>query len=215
VTGFSTISNTTEFDVSDINFASGTTTATYSATDSTHGTLTVKDANGHKALIAMQGADYTSAIWVTASDGHGGTTVRDPSFISADEAFGNATIGDGGQLELGTDTSPGVLFAGNSGTLTLDQSQSFNGQISGFGGQDQMDLLDICFAANTTTLGYSANSENSGGTLMVCDGVHTANLALIGQYAASSFGIVGDNHGGTLITELPSSQQQLLAQPHA
>jgi hypothetical protein len=200
VTGFSLVSNTTKFDLSDINFGAGTTTATYSAIDSTHGTLTVKDASAHKAVIAMQGADYTGAVWVTASDGRGGTTVRDPSLISSGDVYGNATIGDGGQLEIGPNTTQNIVFAGSTGTLTLDQSQSFNGQISGFGGQDKIDLSDIGFGANTT-LGYSANGDNSGGTLMVSDGVHTANVALLGQYAGSSFVMAGDGHGGTLITD--------------
>jgi hypothetical protein len=209
VTGFSLVSNTTKFDLSDINFASGTTTATYSAIDSTHGTLTVKDASGHKTVIAMQGADYSSAVWVTASDGHGGTTVYDPSVISDGDGSGNATIGNGGQLEVGASASSDILFAGNSGKLTLDQSQNFAGQITGFGGQDQLDLLDLNFGANAT-LGYSANTDNSGGMLTVTDGLHTANLALIGQYAAGSFAMASDGHGGSLVTDVPLTQQPVL-----
>src|SRR5262249_15743983 len=52
VSGFSLVSNTTRFDLSDINFALGTTTATYFG-DSTGGVLTVKDAQGHKATVSM------------------------------------------------------------------------------------------------------------------------------------------------------------------
>jgi hypothetical protein len=61
------------------------------------------------------------------------------------------------------------------------------------------DLSDIGFGA-TTTLGYSANGDNTGGALTVSDGMHTANLALLGQYAASGFAAAPDQAGGTLVT---------------
>jgi hypothetical protein len=45
----------------------------------------------------------------------------------------------------------------------------------------------------------------------VSDGVHTANIALFGQYAASSFVTASGRHGGTLITVPPAlgAQTQL------
>ena len=49
------------------------------------------------------------------------------------------------------------------------------------------DLSDIRFRADTT-LGYSANSENTGGALTVSDGTNTFNLALLGQYAVAGAG---------------------------
>jgi hypothetical protein len=151
---------------------------------------------------------------VTASDGHGGATVRDPSLISSADVFGNATIGDGGQLEIGPNTTQDVRFAGSTGALTLDQSLSFSGQISGFGGQDKIDLSDINFGPNTT-LAYSAANDNSWGTLSVSDGVSTSNLIVLGQYTAASFAIATNGHGGTLITDPQLNQQQLLVQPRA
>jgi hypothetical protein len=51
-----------------------------------------------------------------------------------------------------------------------------------------------------TTLGYSENSSNTGGTLRVTDGSHIAKLALLGNYMATSFVTAADGHGGTLIT---------------
>jgi hypothetical protein len=78
------------------------------------------------------------------------------------------------------------MFAGSEGTLQLDQSQNFAGTVAGFGGQDQIDLADIAFGANTT-LGYGPNAAGTAGILSVSDGTHTANVALLGQYMASSF----------------------------
>ena len=81
------------------------------------------------------------------------------------------------------------------------------------GGQDQIDLGDIAFGANTT-LGYAANGANSGGLLSVSDGTHIANIALLGQYIASSFATASDGHGGTLISDPPVSSGSGLATPH-
>jgi hypothetical protein len=77
-----------------------------------------------------------------------------------------------------------------------------------------IDLSDISFGANTT-LAYSVNSDNTGGSLTVSDGFHAQSVALLGQYMASSFVMASDGHGGTLITDPPPSQQQLLTHPHA
>ena len=208
------LSNVNSLDLSDVSFGANTQ-ASY---NSSGGVLTVKqdatNPNSAAAHILLQG-DYTSAVWSVTSDGHGGTLVHDPSIISAQDPAGNTTIGTNGGLDLAAGSPQNILFAGNAGTLTLEDSQSFTGQISGFGGADQIDLADIAFDANTTTLGYSGNSGNTGGTLSVSDGTHTANLALLGSYMASSFATSSDGHGGTLITDAAqSSSQPPLTPPH-
>jgi probable HAF family extracellular repeat protein len=123
------------------------------------------------------------------------------------------TIGAGEIAEPTSEyTTASVVFTGATGALQLDQSQNFTGQISGFGGQDQIDLRDVSYSANTT-LGYAANNSNSGGTLTVSDGTHTANLALLGQYSATSFTAASDGHGGTLITDPAVVAQTQLTHP--
>jgi large repetitive protein len=69
-----------------------------------------------------------------------------------------------------------------------------------------IDLADIAAGA-TATVGYSGN--NSPGTLTVSDGTHTANIALLGNYLASSFVASSDGHGGTLITGASVLTEQL------
>ena len=211
VSGFSP---NTKFDLSDINFASNTTTATYSG-DTTHGTLTVKDASSHTANIALQG-NYQGLVWATSADGHGGTTVIDPPIVSSGQTAGNATISNAAQLELAPGTSENVLFAGDTGMLKLDDSQHYAGQISRIRGRDTLDLADISFSSQLT-LGYRANNDNSGGTLTVNDGMHVANLALLGSYMATSFVASSNGHGGTFIDPSRESSNVLspLAQPHA
>ena len=113
-------------------------------------------------------------------------------------------VGPAANLELPGASNAAVDFNGPVGTLKLDASTSFTGQIQGFGALDRIDLADIAFGP-TTTLGYTPNSgSNSGGILVVSDGTHTANLPLLGQYAVSSFALSSDGHGGTLLHEFDS-----------
>jgi hypothetical protein len=50
--------------------------------------------------------------------------------------------------------------------------------------------------------------------LSVSDGTHTANIALLGMYMASTFVASGDSNGGTLITvSQPPEQNPTLTQP--
>jgi hypothetical protein len=122
-----------------------------------------------------------------------------------DETSGDANaagfaVNDGTTVAVSGSSDQPVTFAAATGTLALDNSSSFSGQISGFGGGDQIDLSDIFFGASTT-LAYSARGNDLGTTLTVSDGTDTANLVLFGQYLASDFAISSDGHGGTLITD--------------
>ena len=129
-------------------------------------------------------------------------TVKDP-----------LTIADGATVELSSAYAGAVTFAGSTGTLQLDNSSSFSGTVAGMTGQDTIDFADINFT-KVQTPSYSGNS--SGGTLTVTDGTHSANIALLGNYLASSFVTSSDGHGGTNIVDpvLSSANQHLaLTQP--
>jgi hypothetical protein len=63
-------------DLADITFTNGTTTATLMNATSAGGTLHVTDGT-HQANIALLG-NYMASVFVTASDGHGGTLINDP-----------------------------------------------------------------------------------------------------------------------------------------
>jgi hypothetical protein len=88
--------------------------------------------------------------------------------------------------------------------------------VAGLSGQDAIDFGNTGFGANST-LGSSGNPENSGGTLPVGDGVHMANIALLGSYMASSFAAASGGQGGTLISEAAqaSTHTPIVTQPHA
>jgi hypothetical protein len=73
--------------------------------------------------------------------------------------------------------------------------------VVGFDGNDVLDLNDI--AAAGATFNYTANADNSGGTLTVVDGAntaHTASIALTGAYDAANFHVTADADSSTLIT---------------
>jgi hypothetical protein len=65
-------------------------------------------------------------------------------------------------------------------------------------------------ASTVTISNFDANGDLDQ---LFINGVSAS--ALLGQHMASSFVTAGDGHGGTPIADPPSSQQPLLAQPHA
>ena len=83
----------------------------------------------------------------------------------------------------------------------------------GGGGQDVLDGgpgNNVVIASATV-----ATLNSTGGGAAASDGSRAAGVALLGQFAASSFVTTGDAHGTTPITDQPSNQQPLLTQPHA
>jgi len=140
-------------------------------------------------------------------------TANQPVVILSNGETGKFTITDNVELEVVGASTVNVSFAsGATGELKLDHSPEFNGQIAGFTDQNLLDLADIAFGSNTT-LGYVANSNNTGGTLAASDGTNTANIALLGQYTAASFVMSTDGSGGTLIHDPPATLTQTLTQP--
>jgi len=106
-------------------------------------TLTVTDLS-HSATFqfTLQG-DYSGSTWTVTSDGHGGFNIVDPPATFA-------TIASGGSLELNAPSSEVVSFAAGTGSLVLNQPESFTGQIVGFTGtapdpahSDTIDLIGI------------------------------------------------------------------------
>ena len=161
--------------------------------------------------LSYQVGTGTDTLRVRANDGTvwGGWsknfTISDPPAIAA-----------GQTVTLGSAYAGTVNFMSDTGTLKLEDSSSFAGTVAGLHGRDMIDLADIGFGTSST-LGYAANSDHSGGTLSVGDGTHMANIALLGSYMASAFTAASDGHGGTLISEAAhaSTQMPMVTQPHA
>ena len=131
----------------------------------------------------------------------GGVAPLDTGSV-AGSASNTVAVGAGATLELNSPFSGTVSFATSSGTLKIDNSSNFGGSIAGqLAVGDVIDLADINFSSNTT-IHYSGN--NSSGTLTVSDGVHTASIALQGNYSLANFTMMSDGHGGTSVVDPPS-----------
>ena len=196
-----------------------------------NGVLTVTD--GSKTADLSFSGSYTLANFNFASDGSGGTIVYDPPAPTptnqntpapdgtSSGSSGSETIAAAATLELDFANAQAVTFTGATGTLILDgpksagAAYSFAGTVAGLGSQDAIDLPGIAFDAQTT-LGYSPNSNNTGGTLSLTDGVNSAKIALLGNYMASSFVTANDDHGGTMVVAETSQtgNQTVLANSH-
>ena len=85
-----------------------------------------------------------------------------------------------------------VTSVADSGTPQLDNFSSSTGTVAGHSGQGAIELRDIGFSANTST-SYQANTVKC--RWHACEGVHTADLALLGNYLAVAFVTSKDGHG--------------------
>ena len=120
------------------------------------------------------------------------------------------SVGAGATVEISTPYAGQATFNAATGTLKLDNSSSFSGTVAGMNAQDTLDLADINFA---TLQQPSFSGNTSGGTLNVTDGTHIANIALLGNYMASTFVTSSDGHGGTYVVDPTAvSQTNSLAQ---
>ena len=147
------------------------------------------EATGTGGLVIDSDVDNSGVLWA-----NGGNIVA-----NGDVSGGTARISGAATLELAAAASMEVTFDFDAaGTVQLDHSVNFTGSISGLNADDQLDLRDILSGAGTTAT-YTANEAGTGGTLSVSDGVHTANIALLGQYAPSDFEVAADATGGSLI----------------
>ena len=68
--------------------------------------------------------------------------------------------------------------------LILDDTLHFNGSVTGFDANDQLDLTNVAFA-NGGSLSFTANESNTGGMLSVSDGLQSASILFDGQYDPS------------------------------
>ena len=181
--------------------AGGTLRGAYVGSDTSYGSPTVL---GGTVIVASGGTTIGDEI---ASGGRevissGGHAAQDISLLGGTLEVASGGLADHVEFDAISGYVQYNVSAGS--TLVLDAAESFHGVVAGFGNNgdpDRIDLADIAFGTATGKKGpLSYNGNLLGGTLTVTDGVHTANIALLGQYMASEFAAVSDGHGGTLIT---------------
>jgi hypothetical protein len=163
---------------------------------------------GQLSQTAYVSGSGTDTLWVRVNEG-GQWSPWSPSFTVSDPT----TIGAGETLELPSAFSGQVSFDAPTGILKLLNSESFAGTVAGMSGQDTIDFADINFA---TVQKPSFSGNSSGGMLDVTDGTHTANIALLGNYLASTFVTSSDGHGGiSVVDQAPAvlNQNPTLSMP--
>ncbi|SCB50235.1 VCBS repeat-containing protein [Bradyrhizobium shewense] len=148
-------------------------------------------ASGGGGLVIDSDVDNSGLLWA-----HGANITLNGNVSGS----GTALMDGVATIEFGAASSAHVaLDAAATGTIVLHDSFDFSGVVSGFDGNDHLDLLDVAFGDGTTA-SYVANQAGTGGILSVTDGVHTANISLLGQYDPASFQTEADKNMGTLIS---------------
>ncbi|WP_049823950.1 VCBS domain-containing protein, partial [Bradyrhizobium sp. WSM2254] len=149
------------------------------------------EATGTGGLVVHSDVVNTGLLW--ANDGN----VTIDGNVSGN---GSALISGTATLEFAHASAENTTFAtGATGTLILGDSFNFSGTVSGMSADDHIDLLDFNFTS-APTLNYTPNADNSGGTLSIADGSHTANIALLGSFDPTGFQVEADKTTGTLVS---------------
>jgi hypothetical protein len=152
----------------------------------------------------------------SALDNNGGVVeVAAGRLVITGDVSGRGTLQiDAGQtLEIGgaVGSQQTVVFSGGNDDLILDAAASFAGRLSNFGAGDRLDFAG--FDPATATLGFVQSGGK--GTLTITDSTHTAQVTLLGQYAASGFRDRADGAGGTLVTYAPPPESSFNLAAHA
>jgi Ca2+-binding RTX toxin-like protein len=124
--------------------------------------------------------------------------------LGGDDTINAAGLGTGMLLTANGGDGNDILVGG-TGNDTLSGGAGDDILIGGGG----VDTLDGGTGNDTVLQG--AATRNAAAT----DASPAANVALLGQFMASSFVSAGDGHGSALIADPAPTQQPLLAQPHA
>jgi hypothetical protein len=144
----------------------------------------------------------TLAVRTTAPMAATSTTLAAaaPSSSVTDLAASTAATSDAGPSMNGVPAASGPVGGPNRNAWS-----SFASQARGAAG--------LAFG-NNTTLGYAANPGEAGGNPTAVDGSFISKMALLGQYAASSFVGSGSGLVGGPMQSAMAELGQTLAKPH-
>ncbi|EJN23092.1 VCBS repeat-containing protein [Pseudomonas sp. GM79] len=172
-------------------------------------------ASGLNSLVLDTGTHTITNSGVLESTGEGGMTVAsavensghlwanggDMRLLADVMGNGSATIDGDATLTFSGAAHGSVAFHGEgAGTLVIAQAEAA-GSLVGILGLESDDMLtfgDLAFGANTQ-LSYSTNASGSGGLLTVDDGIHRAEVNLLGHYTVEDFQVT-DGEAGTQVS---------------
>ena len=173
-------------------------------------------ASGVNSLVLDTGTHTITNSGVLESTGAGGMTVAsavdnsghlwanggDMRLLADVMGNGSATIDGDATLTFSGTAHGSVAFHGEgAGTLVIAQAEAA-GSLVGILGLESDDMLtfgDLAFGANTQ-LSYSANASGAGGLLTVDDGMHRAEVNLLGHYTVDDFQVTDAGETGTQVS---------------
>ena len=173
-------------------------------------------ASGVNSLVLDTGTHTITNSGVLESTGAGGMTVAsavdnsghlwanggDMRLLADVMGNGSATIDGDATLTFSGTAHGSVAFHGEgAGTLVIAQAEAA-GSLVGILGLESDDMLtfgDLAFGANTQ-LSYSANASGAGGLLTVDDGMHRAEVNLLGHYTVDDFQVTDGGETGTQVS---------------
>jgi hypothetical protein len=149
-------------------------------------------------------AGQSSTVEMNAAVRNYGDLIADNGLILVDGALtgaGDAMIQGSGIIDLAASANAHVSFSGAAaGELILRDTPHFQGDITGFADTDMIAFMD--FLIGSTSVQYTANAGNTGGTLTLTDTSapgHHASLDFVGAYDASEFVASDDGSGHVLV----------------
>jgi len=177
--------------------------------------LIVTDQTTSQSVMLNLAGDYSDSTWNVTADGNGGADIVDPPAepsvtITSRASLGALAIATSGSLEIASaaGSTEVVTFQGSTGSLTLDTPSSFQATVTGFTGDgtltgsDQIDLKGIDYHSSAFAESFNASTD----ALSVTDGTDSATLHFAGNYVAANFSFTSDRNGGTIIYDLPVSE---------
>ena len=171
-----------------------TATPTFNASSDTTSLLVTDPHDSLSVSLTLDG-NYSADTFI-ASSASSGADIADPPPAP--------TIVNGGSLDISAPSDDTVTFTGATGSLVLNQPESFTGQIIGFTGtapdaahSDTIDLVGINYGSSQFAELYNSVT----GLLTVTDGTNSASITFDDFNATLDF--ASDGNGGTLITDPP------------
>ena len=140
-----------------------------------------------------------STAWNLTATTTAGLVIQDGDTANSDRLTAN------GALQVLTGGGAGKLtMQGAFDTVFQNSAALFNGDSLGFAAGDVIDITGLGYAAsgpNLTTIGFTENSQHTGGSLTVSAGglQKTAMTLTGGIFNQGSFTVGSDNAGGTLL----------------
>ncbi|WP_374045998.1 type I secretion C-terminal target domain-containing protein [Pseudomonas donghuensis] len=153
----------------------------------------VLESTGTGGMTVASAVDNSGHLWANGGDLH---------LLADVTGNGNATIDGDATLSFDGTAHTSVAFHGEgAGTLVIAQAEAASSLVGilGLESDDMLTFGDLAFGANTQ-LSYNANASGAGGLLTVDDGVHRAEVNLLGHYSVNDFQATDGGEAGTQVS---------------